>query len=221
MPLAIHSVVVADQGRVLKAQSNDGRVFEPNPEPIESSMSPLPPAPKCLEGDEEYSLAPIESQQQPMAFAADLTSHYGVVYTKQTHKPNWTPLEARDFRMELALRRLFVREKAHVSRENAEVLAGIITSSTEKVTTSATVLTDTCKRLVLMAGGNSRAHVVSGLCRKWLEDHHNRSLWKELVWRDYYQDLTIIAPLLCGIESDLNRAEVSAYDAKLAERRKR
>jgi hypothetical protein len=132
-----------------------------------------------------------------------------------------TPLETRNFRMELALRRLVVREQTHTGKERAELLGKILSDSVEKASKSDTPLTDICKNLVLAVGGNKRATLIAGLCRKWIEDHNDRSLWKELIWKNYYQDLTEVAPLLCSLESDLNRADTSTYDKKLAERRKR
>lgn len=123
--------------------------------------------------------------------------------------------------MELALRRLMIREKANSGKERAEVVEKILGTSVEKASKSETPLTDTCKHLVLAVGGNARANLVAALCRKWTEDHNNRSLWKEIIWKNYYRDLTDIAPLLCSLESDLNRADTSAYDKRLEERRKR
>jgi hypothetical protein len=223
MPLAIHSIVVNDQGNVLKAKSKDGGVFQPEPKPVDLDVSLLPSALDLIEGDGEYKLAPAEKpkQQSGAPLTSSIPNHTGADSTLSANQQRKTPLETREFRMELALRGLLVREKRHTGKERVELLDKILLDSIKKASKSETPLTDVCKHLVLAVGGNAKANLLAGLCRKWIQDHNDRTLWKELVWKNYYQDLTDVAPLLCSLESDLNRADTSAYDRKLEERRKR
>ncbi len=226
MPICIDSVMVTDHGRVIKARSRDGRVFEPTPEPnnsepqIDLKAQALPPG--LAPSDDEYSLAPIEAIKEPQStFSAQSPSLSSSETSPTPKRSRWTRGEERDFHMELALRRLFLREKALANKDRAATLGKMLTACATKDAGNETPLTDALKHIILAAGTNPRANLIASICRKWIEDHHDRPLWKEVIWKDYYKDLTAIAPLLCGLESDLNRADTDAYDKKLAERRKR
>jgi hypothetical protein len=226
MPIAIHSAMVTDRGRVIKARSSDGRVFEPTPEvtnfepQVDLKAQTLPPG---LESSEEdYALAPLESTKEPSpaSVTESLTSSDSEIRPAPKGS-RWTRGEERDFHMELALRRLLIREKGLANKDRAATIGKMLAACATKDAGNETPLTDACKRIILAAGTNPRANLIASICRKWIEDHHDRPLWKELIWKDYYKDLTTIAPLLCGMESDLNRSDTDAYDKRLAERRKR
>jgi hypothetical protein len=229
MPLLIHSVVVTEQGEIIKARSRDGRVFEPTPAP--ANLEPqfdlkTQPLPSRLDHSEnEYTLTPLESTEQSKnkqqaAHTGGSLTHDSSGTTQAPKGSRWTRGEERDFRMELALRRLLIREKTLAHKDKAATIGKMLTACATKDAGSETPPTDACKRIILSAGTNPRANLIASICRTWIEDHHDRQLWKELIWRDYYKDLTTIAPLLCGLESDLNRTDTDAYDKKLAERRK-
>jgi hypothetical protein len=221
MPIHIHSVTVSDERKILKARSNDGRVFTPEPIELDLRAVNMPVSPEVTE--EDYSLQPIEKQLPEIgneqAVATPLPDRGDVA--RAMHESKRTRIEAHDFKVELALRRLMMQEKRHASKENSALIVKIMTSAAAKESKNETSLSDSCKNLALKAGGNPQANLFADMCRKWIRHHQDRSLWKELVWKEYYEDLVTIAPLLSRLEGDLNRMDTSGYEEKLKERRKR